>query len=414
MHVQKEKLENELRFLKDTLDAGLISKEEYEKEKQRLESKISDIAASIDNSSEKVDKSVSSVSGVFEQAKEEKQKQEEPIQPIQPIHIQETKHEEPKLHSHPVHDEHEHIISQEHHEHHEQSSEVLIQIKSKEEKPIQVETYTQTSSEEPAQQKSSWKRYAYLAVFIIAVILIFSYLNAKDSGTQADVKKTEPQQFISNPIPENAPKENIADKDANLIIITDDKCAVCDTERMQSILTSLFPELTPKLVSLKEKDAKQMIKELEITVLPAYIITADIEKSPGFEGFKAALIKKSGKFVVTPAASGSSYFINREENQREFALYVIKDDPSNSRTEENLREFLEAFDGDIAFSKIEVSPEQKAGLKKELGITTYPAMLINNQYKLTGIFPSETVKEYFCEINPDDKCDETTLSKKLI
>ncbi len=353
---QKEKLENELRFLKDTLDAGLIDTAEYEKERKRIEDKILEIDNHTEISDEKPDAKV-------------KPSQEK------------------------VDEQHEH--------------ENLIQIRSKSEEksaePEKPETYSYSQKSEQEEKKSSWGKYAVIAVVLIAFIVVFSFMNGNESKTDTAVKKPVQNNFVPVPTISNG-EIAVGNENAGLIVITDNDCAICETERMRNILLEMF-STKARIIDADEKDAKNLIKELGITVLPAYILTADIESSGNFNSFRTALVKKGDKYIVSNAASGGSYFFNSAEKKGEIVLYVLEDDAMNAKTDENLREFLDNFEDDVTFVKREVSSAERVSLKNEFGITTFPVMMINNKYKLTGVYPAETVKEFFCKINPNEKCD---------
>ena len=42
--------------------------------------------------------------------------------------------------------------------------------------------------------------------------------------------------------------------------------------------------------------------------------------------------------------------------------------------------------------------------EQELGITTYPTFLVNNQIKFSGVQAADTIKEKFCELNVLGEC----------
>ena len=77
----------------------------------------------------------------------------------------------------------------------------------------------------------------------------------------------------------------------------------------------------------------------------------------------------------------------------------IKDEAENS-----IKEFIELFKGRISFTENIVAEEQKAKLSEELGITVYPAFLVNNQFKIGGFQSSKSLKDKFCELNNLDEC----------
>ena len=109
------------------------------------------------------------------------------------------------------------------------------------------------------------------------------------------------------------------------------------------------------------------------------------------------------------SASGSDYYFKRNEAENQLVLFTLDE---NTQAEDNLQDVLDLFGDDINFIKTIVDDPKKEELKQELGITSYPTFLINNQLKLGGIQPPETIKNKFCELNSLDQCS-TTLSTAL-
>ena len=79
------------------------------------------------------------------------------------------------------------------------------------------------------------------------------------------------------------------------------------------------------------------------------------------------------------------------------------------KAEENIQEFLDLFGNNIDFTKF----DENGYLTEELDIKTFPAFLINNKIKFSGVQPADKLREYFCEMNNLEECDEE-LTKRLI
>ncbi len=94
-----------------------------------------------------------------------------------------------------------------------------------------------------------------------------------------------------------------------LIVISAKDCVVCNTEPVLELLKKQFPGISAEYVDLER--AQNLIKDLSIKVLPAYIIGGEVEKETNFGSFKNNLELKSGLYLLKPQVSGVSYFIDR-------------------------------------------------------------------------------------------------------
>ena len=68
MDNEKERLEKELRFLKESLEANIISEEEFEKGKKRIEKRLDELGTGVEEKEE--DLTVGDVKGYGEEKKE--------------------------------------------------------------------------------------------------------------------------------------------------------------------------------------------------------------------------------------------------------------------------------------------------------------------------------------------------------
>ena len=137
---QRERLEQELRFLKESFEAEVISKEEFEKGKERIERKLNEIGAS-----EKIKHPANPL--------QEEQKNDAAIQ---------SKSAD-KIKLNVIQDEEEHG--------HEHPQESLIQIKAKEDKE-QKET---TSYNEEFEKRKRGRFFRYGIIFLVLIIAIFFF-----------------------------------------------------------------------------------------------------------------------------------------------------------------------------------------------------------------------------------------------
>ena len=340
MNEQKERLERELKFLEESLEAGVITKEEYEKGKQRITNKLEEISP--------------------EEEKAEQEKKEE-------IEIKEEK------------DEDSFVINKK----------VLFTI-------------------------------GIIALIIVAYFLIRLPGRGHEAPITA-VEKEEPIKplCISDDDCKKQGKIGICQQpntaeaaclfkdpiEVDLTIINDKNCISCDTSRMINVLEQLFLTININEIDYNSAEAKKSISELKINTLPAYIFDSRINETVRFKKFKRALSKTGNNYIILPTASGADYFFNRREINNKLDLFTLSND--TQKLDNNMQEVLDLFEDDIDYAKHMGYQEEKAALKDELAITTYPTFLVNNKLKFSGIQPAETIKEKFCELNELKECSVT-------
>ena len=89
-------------------------------------------------------------------------------------------------------------------------------------------------------------------------------------------------------------------------------------------------------------------------------------------------------------------------------LFVIGGDSASAKAENNLKEFLDNFK-DAKFEK----HFQNEKITQEIGIKTFPAFIVNNRDKFSGIQAADTIKENYCSLNQNENCKKS-LSKNLV
>ena len=356
---QKERLEQELKFLMESFEAEVISKDEFEKGKDRIEKKLKEIRQS-----------------------EQKSNDEKPKE--------EQKKEEAKADESIMHKEGEKIIlrviqEDEHNEHFEP-----VQTKIAEEKaePLQ-------EPKKEVKEKKDGKFFKYAVVFVVLLLAVF-FLYSTFKGLK---EKTEPIK---------AAAESKASK-INVLVVNDRKnCFNCDTERVIAILESWFGALNAKETGYNTDEGKSIAEKFDAKLLPLYILDENITKKQSFEQFKKVFVKKDNAYVLNENTAGSTFYFRRENIPNKLDLFVKSGDEASIKAEKNLQEFLENFK-DAKFQK----HSSEGNLTKELGIKTFPTFLINNRVKFSGVHTAETIKENFCRLNKIEAC-EKSLGKSLV
>lgn len=408
---QRERLEQELRFLKESLEADVISRDEYERGRERIERKLREIEESEEEVEEEKEeikeepkieiKEIKEKPVKIIGAKEETKAPEEEIKEIE---------EEPK----------EKIVVEEEEK----------EIKEEEEKVEGIKE-EKKEIEEPEEEITISKKWVYgIAILIIILILSFFIRSCKSIEGEKLAKEKVEEEAIEkftpecssdpdceqegmigkclNPGTKEARCEFEEDIKVNLMVINDKDCKLCDSSNMKDVIKEIFPNVNIEDIDYVTREAKKLISKFDINTLPSYIFDSNISNAINFNDFRNALIKKGDNYIITNTASGASYYFKRKLIKDKLDLYVL---PETTETiGSNMQEVLDLFKDKINFTKHIVSESQKEILKEELGINTYPTFLINNQFKFRGILPSNTIKEKICAVNYFEEC-KVELSK---
>ncbi|MBI4707406.1 MAG: bifunctional metallophosphatase/5'-nucleotidase [Candidatus Omnitrophica bacterium] len=116
-----------------------------------------------------------------------------------------------------------------------------------------------------------------------------------------------------------------ADK-IELQVITLRSCKVCDTSAVVNFLKMQFPGISISYLYYPEKKAEELVKKLNITGLPAYLLGKEIAKESLFAGLKANLDDKGNVFMLKPSFVGLSYFISREKIKGKLDIFFSLND----------------------------------------------------------------------------------------
>ena len=392
---QREKLEQELSFLKESFDAEVISKEEFEKGRNRVEAKLKEINQSKNGNSD------------GQKQSEEKQEPEKTDQAI-------SANNEEKIKLRVIQDE------DGEHDHYEP---VKLNIaKSSNSDKVLIE---EKRPESDGQKKES-KFFKYAVVFLVlALIIFFSYSLLKaDKDVTA---KTGELKFIAacssnndcsregnigtclEPGTKSARCEFRSIVKTRVLVLNDRKnCFNCDSQRVLGILEGWFGPLDSREIDYNTSEGKKLAETIDAKLLPTYILDENITKKPAFEQYSQAFSKKNNNFVLSDNAAGSTLYFRRENVPNNLDLFVISGDSASAKAENNLKEFLDNFK--VAKFEKHSSNDQIA---HELGIKTFPAFLVNNRVRFSGIQTAETIKEDYCSLNQDESCKKI-LSKNLI
>lgn len=393
---QKERLEQELRFLKESFEAEVISREEVEKGKERIEKKLKEIVEVAE----------------AEQPKKEQGPAQEKAEEIKKDDVIETK-AEGKIKLNVIQDE----SSEPHEQGHAYGAPESIIHQEKIQEPLK----------EPREEKKKSKFFKYSLIFaVLALVIFFVYPFFKGDVLKPQEKQTHAEfvaacasndgcmqegkeGFCINPRAKDARCEFKTVQKINVLVLNDRKsCFNCDTQRVLNILEEWFEDLNSKEIDYGTAEGKAAAEMFNVKLLPAYILDENITKKQSFGQFKQAFAKKDRSYVLSEYASGSTFYFKRESIPNKLDLFVVSGDGAAMKAENNMKEFLDAF-AEAKFEK----HFSNDNLTKELGIKTFPAFLINNRVRFSGINSAETIKENFCKLNKLKECGKS-LSKSLV
>lgn len=96
-----------------------------------------------------------------------------------------------------------------------------------------------------------------------------------------------------------------------LAIVPND-CRSCVTGYVTDSLKALFPTIEFEYLNKDDPRAAQLIKEIKIEMLPAYIFTQGLAQDPNFTRLNQMVeATAQGQYYLKPSFSGISYFLNR-------------------------------------------------------------------------------------------------------
>lgn len=138
----------------------------------------------------------------------------------------------------------------------------------------------------------------------------------------SDCKKTGKIGRCVNPGTAKAQCEFKDAEEVSLTVITSKSCKVCDTSFTLEQLGRDFPGLNVSYLYYPSKEAKNLISQLDIAALPAYIFNKDIEKNKNFDNFKDKIEKRKEYYLIKPQFAGLSYFFKRKYERGSLDLFI--------------------------------------------------------------------------------------------
>jgi len=158
----------------------------------------------------------------------------------------------------------------------------------------------------------------------------YSDLNCKQAGLSGTCQ---------NPGAKNSDCLFVKPNKIDLLVIDPKDCVACNTESFIELLKKKFPGLSVKKLEYPSLAAQNMIKDLSLQALPAYIFSRSIEQEDNFQAAKSGLRLVGDFYVVKPQTSGLSYFLNQKVKKGNLDLFFSLFDKDAALLLTNLREF---------------------------------------------------------------------------
>ena len=381
---QKEKLEQELNFLKESFEAEVISKDEFEKGKERIEKKLKEFNLEQDKSpKEKVE------------IKEEIKKEEKEDKEVSSEDSAKESKEE-----HKAHDTSEIRIIEDNPEEKNIEVPVTLKIKKEEKEEEKEPARKEKGIYENSEPKKKSRKWVWIVLILILASVYYIYSH-KDTQSQTGSSPSTTSTTIK--------ALNKQSSNLKLIIISGRDCFNCDAARMTSVIESWFGNVEERELDYESEEGKKLIEKININILPAYILNSEISKIEKFEEVRQVFIKEDNLYVMNPDATGSTFYFKRENMDKRIDLFVKEGDANSKKAMANAKSFIENSESEITLEVHDIN----SAIAKELGIKSIPSFLVNNRIKFPGVQPPEVIKQNFCKINDAKVCNKS-LSKSFI
>lgn len=126
----------------------------------------------------------------------------------------------------------------------------------------------------------------------------------------------------------------------SLLVIKPKICASCDVAKGIEDLGQTFANLKISYLDYETKEGADLVKKFGIDMLPAYIFSRDVEKSPAFTNFSKVLMVKGDKYLLDPSVLGVSFFVGRQRTKGSLDLFISLYDANAQPLLEMMKDFL--------------------------------------------------------------------------
>ncbi len=107
-----------------------------------------------------------------------------------------------------------------------------------------------------------------------------------------------------------------------LTVVTSKNCIACNTERVINYLKGGFSSMNTSYLYFPDAEARKLINNLGIKVLPVYLLDKSVENEADFNNIKPNLERKGDFYMVKPQFSGVGYFLGRQVIKGKLDLFI--------------------------------------------------------------------------------------------
>jgi hypothetical protein len=257
---QADRLKRELRFLKESYEAGIISEEEYNKGKTRIEGKLAEWGEGVVETYKRDDKKeeieIVEEDESFDKGKEEAQQEKK-------ADYKSRKDEDS-------------VFSRK------KQKKPFKEIRRQARKDKDLFQSGVFGGDNMKKKSGIWKIAAAALIALAIIVSVIFFMNRNTAE---------------------------ADFGTDFVILTDRNCDSCDTRSAEAVIERLFPELTKSYVDYNTKQGKALYR-IGIKYLPAYIFKESIEETDTWntnEAIRNSFDKKAEFWVLQPQQTGSSW-----------------------------------------------------------------------------------------------------------
>jgi len=471
--LEKEKLESELRLLKESLDMEVITQYEYDVAKSRIDTKISEIETQKEEIKEVEEKPVEVKEEVGEKPVEVKEEVgEKPEEEEKPVEVKEEVEEKPEEEEKPVEVKEE---VEEKPEEEEKPVEVKEEVEEKpkeEEKPVEVKEEVEEKPDEDVKEEkieikeieepeetelfeqelmgeeqkkleveakpeekqpdifeekkvSNKKLFIYIGIILVLIVSGYFFF-----GRSPEVPVDEPTFSV--------PVVSLAACSSDDDCIQEGSIGTCSNPGQDSSECKYLEDTSIKLTILNNNcfncDTGRVLSILNGFFLNIEAENIDIESAEGLNIIANLGINALPAYIFNSSLEDAhNYDILSSSFNKINDNFVTKNTVANSNFYLDREEIPNKLDliikqGQTASSKAEENLQEFLDLFEdvvfekhtidtkivnELGINSFPVFLVNNKVKFSGVQSADKIKDNFCEMNELDECEQE-LTKSLI
>ena len=385
-------VERKLALLKESLDAGIIDREEYEANRERLEQQARKTAEQKEPAGERAKElskeppkgeSESSPKHPPKQPAPQEKKEQLPVRhEPKPASLQEKK---ARAEEKPAKKREEHAAPEAQHP---QPESTQKEQPTKRGEHDDAHADVQPKQEIPQQKSSRLAIVLWIAgaLLLLGMLVFFSIAlenTARDKAkagnqspaiacfTLADCKVLGNESRCANPGTPDAYCEHKEIVVANLTVLNAKDCAECGTSRVTALLKEWFPGAAASKVDASSPEGKALIKSYGITMLPAYVLGAGVENSLMFQDVKSAFRAAGGAYVMKDGAAGAVLYLGRADQLRVVDVFLAPEEESSRKAILNMEEFAGLFSGEATL-RVHITKGTNASEEASCVLSSYP------------------------------------------